>query len=444
VKLFGVAGSVLLLSAALVAGPAVAAVAQDGDGLCTVTVQLPATAESGRPFTMSVVEDADCAGASGLQPFDISDQLTDGHLHRGYDAISFAHTPGSGNRTYTGVAPNPGTWKPLLSRLGSDPGYEVVLTTMVTTPQVTPTPTTPAAEAMWVNDTLRIAYPHVATFGDGMDEYWTVYVDGKRVLSDEFQVPGRYGAIQLRRHASAGPADVRIVATNVADYDPLYADTDTLIYSATVRRQVVKPQKGRVSAAALLNGLKVADESHVASYSAARFPEWIDADHDGLDTRAEVLKSESSTKPVVRSGTVRTGTWLSRYDGRTETVASRLAVDHLVPLQEAWTSGAAGWSAKRRTAYANDLGYGPALTAVSRSARQAKGSIEITKYLPEQASYRCAFVRSWIAVKYRWGLSIDATEKASLNGLLTLYCTDLTLVKPAKPDLTALVDRRAG
>ena len=437
-KLFGAVGSVLL-SAALVVAPGVAAVAQDGDGVCTVTVQLPATAESGQPFTMSVVEDGDCEGASGLQPFAIFDQLTDGHLRRGYDAISFTHTPGSGNRTYSGIAPNAGTWKPLLSAVGSDAGYEVVLTTMVTTPQITPTPTTPAAEAIWVNDTLRIAYPHVATFGDGGDEYWTVLVDGKRVLSDEFQVPGRYGTIQLRRSASAGPADVRIVATNVADYYPLFADTDTLIYSATVRQQVVRSQKGRVSAAALLNALKVTDESHAASYSAARFPEWIDADHDGLDTRAEVLKSESSTKPVVRSGTVRTGKWLSRYDGRTETVASRLAVDHLVPLQEAWTSGAAAWSTQRRTAYANDLGYGPSLIAVSKSVRQAKGSIEITKYLPPRAAYRCAYVRSWIAVKYRWGLSIDATEKATLNGALTLFCRDLSVAKPAKPDVAALV-----
>jgi hypothetical protein len=444
-KLLRLAGATLL-SAALVAASGVAAFAEDGDGVCTITVQLPATAESGQPFTMHVVEDEDCAGISGLHPFTVGGYLTDrpanGYEKWGQDGVEFSHTPGTGDAWYQGTAPNPGTWKPRILDQGIDSGYEVVAATMVTTPQVTPTPIASPAKAVWVNDTLRITYPQVETYGGGMDEYWTTFVDGKSVDVDEYGRPGKYSAVEVPRKASAGPAKVTIVGTSVADIEDIYADTNTTIYSQTVAQQVVKAKRGQVSAATLLNMLKLSAETHSSSHAASKFGLWADADHDGENTRTEVLKSESLKKPVVSAhGTVRTGTWISRYDGKTTTVASKLDIDHLVPLKEAWTSGAAAWSAKKRTAYANDLGYGLSLIAVSKAARKSKGEQEIAAYLPPNASYRCSYVRNWIAVKYRWGLTIDPTEKNTLNSDLTLYCTSPYVTKPAKPNLTALVNQ---
>lgn len=207
--------------------------------------------------------------------------------------------------------------------------------------------------------------------------------------------------------------------------------------------QVTEPAQAttaKVSAKKLLQTLHVQAEKHASTYARAKFKVWIDADHDGEDTRAEVLKAES-LKPVTENkyGTVKTGKWVSRYDGKTFTVASKLDIDHLVPLEEAWVSGAAGWSATRRTAYANDIGYAADLIAVSAHANRSKGDREPNAYLPPERSYRCTYVKSYIAVKYRWKLSVNSTEKTTLSRDLGKYCTSLLVVKPGKPNITQLV-----
>ncbi len=64
--------------------------------------------------------------------------------------------------------------------------------------------------------------------------------------------------------------------------------------------------------------------------------------------------------------------WYSPYDGATWTAASDVDIDHMVPLAEAWASGAWAWTTSQRQTYANDLG-GPELWAVTDSVSQSKG-----------------------------------------------------------------------
>ena len=76
--------------------------------------------------------------------------------------------------------------------------------------------------------------------------------------------------------------------------------------------------------------------------------DWIDADKNGCKTRAEVLIAEAVVKPKVGKKCALTGgKWVSAYDAKTITDASKLDVDHLVPLAEAWRSGAWAWTAKQ-------------------------------------------------------------------------------------------------
>jgi len=94
------------------------------------------------------------------------------------------------------------------------------------------------------------------------------------------------------------------------------------------------------SYASPVDDLVVANESTTA-YNRALFKHWIDADKDCFDTRVEVLIAEAKTWPTFRSRCkVSSGEWFSVYDNQTITDASKLDVDHLVPLQEAWQSGA--------------------------------------------------------------------------------------------------------
>lgn len=185
----------------------------------------------------------------------------------------------------------------------------------------------------------------------------------------------------------------------------------------------------------LLHLLTVKAESHKTTYARSKFKLWIDANHDSQNTRAEVLIAESTKKVTISStGTVKTGRWVSPYDGAVVTVASKLDIDHLVPLEQAWVSGAATWTATRRAAYANDLGYSATLIAVTAHANRSKGDKEPGGYLPPRVADRCKYVKQYIGVKYRWKLAINASEKTTLAADLSQYCASSpTITWPARP-----------
>ncbi|GAB3332045.1 HNH endonuclease family protein [Micromonospora halotolerans] len=162
-------------------------------------------------------------------------------------------------------------------------------------------------------------------------------------------------------------------------------------------------------------GLPVATEVRTG-YSRDLFPHWIDADGDGCTTRNEVLLAEATTKPTI-SGTctLSGGRWYSYYDNAYWTLTGDLDIDHMVPLAEAWDSGARAWTTSRRQAYANDLGDSRALAAVTDNVNQAKGDQDPATWLPSYASARCRYVGEWVGVKVRWRLTVDSAEKSALT-----------------------------
>ena len=167
--------------------------------------------------------------------------------------------------------------------------------------------------------------------------------------------------------------------------------------------------------AVMLAGLEVADEIS-SGYNRDLFKHWIDADGDGCDTRREVLIEESLTTVTVGSGcSLEGGTWVSAYDGEETSNPSDFDVDHFVPLSEAWASGANEWNSDTRERFANDLDYSLALIAVSDSSNRSKSDSDPAEWMPPNANYKCEYVFAWVNVKFRWGLSIDAAEKAALE-----------------------------
>ncbi|WP_320672598.1 HNH endonuclease family protein [Patulibacter defluvii] len=161
--------------------------------------------------------------------------------------------------------------------------------------------------------------------------------------------------------------------------------------------------------------LPVAAENR-SGYSRDKFRHWIDADGDGCSTRNEVLLAEATTRPTVGSGCALSGgRWTSYYDGAAWTSPSDLDIDHLVPLAEAWDSGASAWTASDRERFANDLGDPRSLVAVTDDVNQAKGDQDPREWLPPLASVRCRYVTEWVAVKTRWRLKVDSGEKSTLG-----------------------------
>jgi len=158
---------------------------------------------------------------------------------------------------------------------------------------------------------------------------------------------------------------------------------------------------------------------HTTGYNRALFKHWIDVDKDGCDTRAEVLIEEAVTKPKVGAKcTLTGGKWLSAYDGKSVSKASDLDVDHMVPLAEAWRSGAWKWSSAQRQAYANDLDDARALIAVTLSTNRSKGDKDPALWMP--AKEQCTYVENWIAIKTKYSLTVDSQEKQTLQSQIKL------------------------
>ncbi|MFJ2738188.1 HNH endonuclease family protein [Streptomyces sp. NPDC087440] len=162
-----------------------------------------------------------------------------------------------------------------------------------------------------------------------------------------------------------------------------------------------------------LQVLIIQDESR-AGYDRSKFRHWVDADKDGCDTRSEVLLEEAFLP--ARQGpkcTVSGGEWYSSYDNTYVGDAKKLDIDHLVPLAEAWDSGASTWTAAQRQAYANDLGDPRALLAVSAATYRSKADQDPTTWMPTEAAH-CTYVANWTAIKMRWQLTIDPAEANAL------------------------------
>jgi hypothetical protein len=186
-----------------------------------------------------------------------------------------------------------------------------------------------------------------------------------------------------------------------------------LLLPATGLSVATAPQAGaatvRVRLVAAIKNLPLAAESRTG-YDRSKFRLWIDADADCRDTRDEVLAAESLVN--VRGCDVRVGKWRSYYDRRVTTRSSDFDIDHLVPLAEAWDSGARRWTAGTRQRYANDLGDTRSLVAVSASSNRSKADQDPAQWQPRYD--KCRYVRQWVAVKTRWTLTVNRAEKRAL------------------------------
>jgi Lamin Tail Domain/Protein of unknown function (DUF1524) len=137
------------------------------------------------------------------------------------------------------------------------------------------------------------------------------------------------------------------------------------------------------------------------------------ADGDGCDTRDEVLIAEATRAPEIGPDcSLSGGKWFSYYDKQSTTDPSTFDIDHVVPLAEAWDSGARAWTASTRKRYANDLRDPRTLVAVSAHANRSKSDQDPAEWMPTY--HQCRYVKQWVAVKIRWHLTANRAEKRFL------------------------------
>ncbi|MEU2793441.1 HNH endonuclease family protein [Streptomyces sp. NPDC007100] len=170
------------------------------------------------------------------------------------------------------------------------------------------------------------------------------------------------------------------------------------------------------TARAYLAQIEEAPQGSQDGYSRDKFPHWSDQGKN-CNTREVVLKRDGENVQTDAKCAATSGTWKSAYDDGVWTKASDVDIDHVVPLSEAWKSGASKWTTERRKELANDLTHSQ-LIAVTDNVNQEKGDKDPAKWLPPKTSYHCTYARMWVSVKHAYGLTADSAEKAALKKIL--------------------------
>jgi hypothetical protein len=205
--------------------------------------------------------------------------------------------------------------------------------------------------------------------------------------------------------------------------------------AATVARQVNGTKTEFRKALATLGTLAVKGKAPKTGYDRDAFgTPWSDSAgdspyvHNGCDMRNDVLARDlinETIKPNTHNCVVLTGVLpYDPYSGQinrpfdtSKGTSGDYALDaeHVVALEDAFTSGAWAWTPERRAAYANSP---LVLTMVNPHDNRAKGGSNAAEWLPPNKPYRCAYVSRQIRIKSEWALSVTPAEKAAMVGIL--------------------------
>jgi hypothetical protein len=89
--------------------------------------------------------------------------------------------------------------------------------------------------------------------------------------------------------------------------------------------------------------------------------------------------------------------------------------DHVVPLANAWISGARRWSPARRSRYANDS---VVLLITSSHLNRQKGDSAPQAWKPPRRAYWVTYAARWIRIKTLYHLTITRSERSALQMML--------------------------
>ncbi|QNE17300.1 HNH endonuclease [Kribbella qitaiheensis] len=191
--------------------------------------------------------------------------------------------------------------------------------------------------------------------------------------------------------------------------------TATVVIAAPAVASPPTPPSASTAATELAT-LTVKTEGTTTGYSRDKFPHWHNVSGT-CDTREEVLKRDGTGVTVDSACQPTAGKWTSVYDGVVITDSSDVDIDHIVPLAEAWKSGASTWTTAKREEFANNLTISQ-LIAVSASSNRSKGDRDPASWQPTNVSIHCIYARYWISVKYTYKLSLQSAEKTALQSML--------------------------
>ncbi len=156
------------------------------------------------------------------------------------------------------------------------------------------------------------------------------------------------------------------------------------------------------------------------------FGRWINdpTDETCMNTRAKVLVRDSKGEITYRNGktcVVEDGKWDDPYTNTELTSSRQIQIDHMVPLKNAYMSGAFNWDYKLRCLYANYMGMREHLVSAEAHQNMSKGDNGPEGYLPPFEPGRCQYIRNWVAIKMIWRLTVNPEEAKAISDNIVKY-----------------------
>ncbi|HVE99819.1 MAG TPA: HNH endonuclease family protein [Rubrobacteraceae bacterium] len=171
-----------------------------------------------------------------------------------------------------------------------------------------------------------------------------------------------------------------------------------------------------------LADLEVSDPGSMSGYSRESFKHWSrandfgwDAPESSCDAREAALIRDGEDVMVGSGCKVTSGSWYDPYTNQTFTNPSDIDTDHVVPLANAYRSGASSWSNEERERYANDPDV---LLSVEDNANQSKGDKGPEAWKPPNEAVWCDYAQRWVGIKDKYDMSINPEEKEALSQML--------------------------
>jgi hypothetical protein len=143
----------------------------------------------------------------------------------------------------------------------------------------------------------------------------------------------------------------------------------------------------------------------------------------GCDVRNIILRRDLTNIQFDEEGCkILSGTLNDPYTGKTvmftrgSDTSDDVQIDHVIPLSNAWQTGAQALTYEQRVQFANDP---LELLAVDGPTNQQKSDADAATWLPPNKAFRCQYVARQIAIKAKYQLWVTQPEKEAMIQVLS-------------------------
>ena len=207
------------------------------------------------------------------------------------------------------------------------------------------------------------------------------------------------------------------LVTNPASYEAIFTQVqDTEAEEAESTGTTSDSEK---KATEVLAQLEVKGRAPKTGYKRTEFYDgWPTV--EGCSLRQKILKRELGETAILDGCNVVKGEYDEPYTGEHKVLKSReevskIQIDHVVALSDAWQKGAQYMAQEKRYEIATDPLN---LLAVDGKANNQKSDGDAATWLPPNKKFRCQYVARQVSVKYKYQLWVTEAEKKAIEKVL--------------------------